>query len=246
MAITTKRLLNNSKYKQDASDILNLSGETRIFGGFSLRNGNQGNTKVLISDSDGNFDWEERGIANGLATLDSNQMLNQNIHANKITDGTIDLSRLPQGALERLIHVADETERFNLTTDDVQKGDTVQQDDTSNMYIVVDESNLDNSSGYEAYNAARASAVDWSGVENKPSDVTDLSTHNATELSDIDDSGSGNIITSNERTKLDGIESGAEVNVQSDWNETNTGVDSYIQNKPDLAPVATSNDYFDL
>lgn len=38
--------------------------------------------------------------------------------------------------------------------------------------------------------------------------------------------------SSAERTKLSGIASGAEVNVQADWNETNTSSDAYIKNKP--------------
>ena len=45
-------------------------------------------------------------------------------------------------------------------------------------------------------------------------------------------------------TKLAGIEAGAEVNVNADWNAT-TG-DSQIQNKPTLATVATSGNYNDL
>ena len=44
------------------------------------------------------------------------------------------------------------------------------------------------------------------------------------------------------RDKLDTIESGAEVNVQSDWAVTNTSSDAYIKNKPtiDTAMSATS------
>lgn len=38
--------------------------------------------------------------------------------------------------------------------------------------------------------------------------------------------------TSAEKTKLGGIAAGAEVNVQSNWNENNTGSDAYILNKP--------------
>ena len=67
-------------------------------------------------------------------------------------------------------------------------------------------------------------------IQNKPADLTNLSLHSVTDLSDVTDAGSGSIITSTERTKLGGIAAGAEVNVQSDWNAT-TG-DSFIQNKP--------------
>ena len=35
-------------------------------------------------------------------------------------------------------------------------------------------------------------------------------------------------------TKLNGIETGAEVNVQADWNTTDTSADSYIKNKPTI------------
>lgn len=46
-------------------------------------------------------------------------------------------------------------------------------------------------------------------ILNKPTDITDLSGHFATELSDITNVGSGAIITTIERTKLSGIEDGA-------------------------------------
>ena len=104
-----------------------------------------------------------------VATLDVNQKLVQEVDASKITSGTIDIQRLPAGALERLIEVNDETERFSLTINDVQNGDTVKQLDTSVMYRVVDDLNLNNALGYKEYVAGRATAVDWSGVENKPS-----------------------------------------------------------------------------
>lgn len=38
--------------------------------------------------------------------------------------------------------------------------------------------------------------------------------------------------TAAEKSKLAGIEAGAEVNVQSDWNQTNTSADDFIKNKP--------------
>ena len=55
-------------------------------------------------------------------------------------------------------------------------------------------------------------------------------------------------MSANDKQKLDGIQTGAEVNVQSDWNETNSGSDAFIRNKPtipsgnQLLPPATSAD----
>lgn len=43
---------------------------------------------------------------------------------------------------------------------------------------------------------------------------------------------STNDYTTAEKNKLAGIAAGAEVNVQSNWNETNTGSDAFILNKP--------------
>jgi len=47
-------------------------------------------------------------------------------------------------------------------------------------------------------------------------------------------------------TKLDGISSGAEVNVQANWTESSNTSDAFIQNKPSLSTVATSGSYNDL
>ena len=53
------------------------------------------------------------------------------------------------------------------------------------------------------FNAASGAANE---ILNIPTDITDLSAHNATELADITSSGSGSIITSSERTKLGAID----------------------------------------
>ena len=95
-----------------------------------------------------------------------------NIDASKITSGTIDLARLPAGALERLVTVADQTARYALTDADVQLGDTVKQLDTGVMYIVVDTSKLGQADGYVEYTAGSAASVPWSGVTGKPSAFT--------------------------------------------------------------------------
>ena len=84
--------------------------------------------------------------------------------ASQITSGTISLDRLPAGALERCVVVANQSARFKLTTNDVQDGDTVKQSDTGVMYMVVDTTNLNNESGYITYTAV----VDWESISNKP------------------------------------------------------------------------------
>lgn len=93
------------------------------------------------------------------------------LDSSKLT-GTIDIARLPKGALERLVTVANQTARFALTTSDVQLGDTVKQLDTGVMYIVTDETKLSSADGYTEYTAGSATSVPWSGVTGKPSSYT--------------------------------------------------------------------------
>jgi hypothetical protein len=69
---------------------------------------------------------------------------------------SIPLSMLPTGVKERVAVVADEAARFALTTDTVQLGDCVKQNDTGVMYFVVDEAELDNADGYEVFAAGTA------------------------------------------------------------------------------------------
>ena len=91
-----------------------------------------------------------------------------NLDASRLTSGTVDIARLPQGALERLVKVANEAARYALTTADVQLGDTVQQLDTGIMYAVTDTDHLDSAAGYTEYTAGTAASVPWSGVTGKP------------------------------------------------------------------------------
>lgn len=85
--------------------------------------------------------------------------------------GTIDIARLPHGALERLIIVEDDTARFKLTTANIQLGDTVKVTKTEKMYYVVDESKLSSEAGYSVYTAGTATSVPWSGVTGRPSSM---------------------------------------------------------------------------
>ena len=78
----------------------------------------------------------------------------------ELLSGTIDLANLPQGALERLVPVENQEARFQLTNEKVQLGDVVQELDTSTMYVVVDEDNLDNESGYTSFSAGTATLAE--------------------------------------------------------------------------------------
>jgi len=61
-----------------------------------------------------------------------------------------------------------------------------------------------------------------------------------TTYSDVIAGGASGLMTGSDKTKLNGIAEGAEVNVQSDWSVTSTSSDAYIKNKPTI-PSKTSD-----
>ena len=88
------------------------------------------------------------------------------------------------------------------------------------------------------WNQTNTGADDY--IKNKPQNL----------VQDADYVHTDNNFTDALKTKLDGIAAGAEVNVQSDWNQTNTGADDYIKNKPqnlvqDADYVHTDNNFTD-
>ena len=108
------------------------------------------------------------------------------LDAAKLT-GTISIDRLPAGALERCIVVADDTARKALTTAQAQVGDTVKVTATGLMYMIVDDTKLAEDAGYVEYTAGTASKVDWSGGQKHPPTlggygITDAAAKNHTHL----------------------------------------------------------------
>lgn len=104
----------------------------------SVKGGNNGGTGSANFDGSGNIS----------ITIPS-------IDAASVT-GVLPLNTIPHGALERLVHVANKTARFQLTNTQVQTGDSVIQDDTGVMYIVVDDTHLNSDAGYQEYKAGTA------------------------------------------------------------------------------------------
>lgn len=91
-------------------------------------------------------------------------------NADNITSGTLDIARIPALAYQNTVTVADQAARFALTIAQVQNGDSVFQVDTEQLYLVVDDAQLNNAAGYLAY----VMNVDWAAVSNKPQPVLDL------------------------------------------------------------------------
>ena len=70
-----------------------------------------------------------------------------------------------------------------------------------------------------------------------PSDTSKqdvLSATNKLSADYIQDGSTNKVFTATEQSKLSGIAAGAEVNVQADWNQTNSAADDFIKNKPNI------------
>jgi len=184
-------------------------------------------TDATITEKKVNITPALIGAAGATHTHGNDDILS-GIDAAKITSvngSKLPLAVIPQGALEVLKIVADDTARMALTIDDVQNGDVVKVTATNKMYFVKDDSKLGTEAAFEEFAAGTAAAVDWANVLNK---VNADATHDG-------------LMTSAEYTKLAGIAEGAEANVNADWNETDTTKDSYIQNKPTLGTAAAKD-----
>lgn len=92
------------------------------------------------------------------------------------SNGIIPLKHIPAAAIERVIVVANQTARFALTTDEVQNGDIVKENDTGIMYFVSDDTNLTNASGYQEFHAgmsAWAKEADYADEAGKATNDSD-------------------------------------------------------------------------
>lgn len=80
----------------------------------------------------------------------------------------------------------------------------------------------------------------WQKIKNTFAKTTDLPTktsdltNDSNYVSDASYVHTDNNYSTTEKNKLSGIASGAEVNVQADWNVTDTSSDAYIKNKPTI------------
>jgi len=110
--------------------------------------------------------------------------------------------------------------KSNLNTALSSKQDTL----TAGTNITIDQNNVISATGGSG---ATYTAGDNIDITNNVISATDTTYNNATALI-------AGLMSGADKSKLDGISYGAEVNVQANWNETDTTSDSYIQNKPTI------------
>ena len=172
------------KYTQDSDKTLKFVAGSNV-----TLTPNAANGTITISSTDTNTDTKVTSEANhyrpsgGTAKTNGNVLTSvtcdaaghvtavggrNDIPASWLT-GTIDIARLPAGALERLFVVADEAAAMKAN---VQEGDTVKVTGNNNkMYFCVKSpsSGATFATCFTEYTAGSATSVPWSGVTGKPS-----------------------------------------------------------------------------
>lgn len=115
-----------------------------------------------------NLSTPSKDVVGAINYLSENKMnKTDNIDASKITSGIISIDRIPKTAISDFVPVQNETARFALTNEQVQNGDTVKETDTGKMFLVINDTKLNTSEGYQEY----TTVVDWSTITNKPSSL---------------------------------------------------------------------------
>jgi hypothetical protein len=94
-------------------------------------------------------------------------------NAADITSGKFNIDQIPDGVLERLHIVADQTTRYGLSSSNIQNGDIIRQLSPAKMFFVIDNNSLGSASGYEEFSGDGASSVPFSGVVGLPLFISD-------------------------------------------------------------------------
>ena len=175
------------KYTQDSDKTLKFVAGSNV-----TLTPNATNGTITISSTDTNTDTKVTSVENhytpsgGTAKTNGNVLISVNcdaaghvtsvaginyIPASWLT-GTIDIARLPAGALERLVVVTDEAAAMKAN---VQEGDTVKVTGNNNkMYFCVKAptSGATFATCFTEYTAGSATSVPWSGVTDKPTKLS--------------------------------------------------------------------------
>ena len=141
-----------------------------------LNSAEKGYSKHVKSDIHASItekiDWNAKASADHEHDIDNKVIL----RAEDVTTGILSSDLLPDSVKHILKRVVTHADKYNLTTDDVQTGDSVYViEDTSDLpsglYLVYDDTKLDRPEGYIYYRSRRYANIDFEDIINKPNTI---------------------------------------------------------------------------
>ena len=173
--------------------------------------------------------------------IQSWDLASSSVETSSIKDGTIVNADInPSAAIaQSKLNIADATgsasgymSAANFTKlGGIETGATADQTDAEIRTAVeaASDSNVFTDADHSKLNAIEANAT---------ADQTDAEIRAAVEAAT-----DSNVFTDADHSKLNGIAAGAEVNVQSNWTQTNSSADDFIKNKPGIVELIDEDDF---
>lgn len=216
-------LSNTPTIPTKTSDLTNDSGYVTTDTTYTLQQGvgSLVNTLYLVDNNGGMSIVEVQDTTYDPATTSTDGLMS-----------STDKSKLDNIAAGAEVNVQSDWNQSNSASDDyIKNKPTIPT--VNNATLTIKKNNT--SVGTFTANSSTDTTVDIT-VPTKTSDLTNDSSY----VSDSSYVHTDNNYTTAEKTKLSGIAAGAEVNVQSDWNESDSASDAYIANKPTIPTVPTN------
>lgn len=216
-------LTNKPTIPTKVSDLTNDSGFVTTDTTYTLQQGvgSEVNTLYLVDNNGGMSIVEVQDTTYSAATTTTDGLMS-----------STDKSKLDGIAQGAEVNVQSDWNQSNSASDDyIKNKPTIPT--VNNATLTIKKNNT--SVGTFTANSSTDTTVDIT-VPTATSDLTNDSSY----VSDSSYVHTDNNYTTTEKTKLSGIAAGAEVNVQSDWNESDSASDAYIANKPTIPTVPTN------
>lgn len=185
--------------------------------------------------STNDYDNTAKGIVDGVTSALGNKADASTVNA--ILDGsTIDSFADVETALADKV---DKVSGKGLSTNDYDATAKGKLDGLANVKSIGSGLNLNTSTG-ELTATGASITIDTEMSDSSTNPVQNKVITSA--LGDkVDKNGTDSLMTAEEHTKLSGIATGAEVNVQSDWNVSDSSSDAFVKNKPTLGTASSKN-----
>lgn len=264
-AVTAGKLLFLTGMPNNSEMVMYLTTYTSPRPSMALFGASTGEYMYMAKIDSGTWSWSSTRMAPMAALANYQKKLtagsNITIDANNVISATAapqqqaDWNQTDSSAVDYIKNKPDLS--VYATTTDLSSGLAAKQDVISDLSTIRSGAAAGATAVQPSDLATVATSGDYDDLSNKPtipaaqvnsdwnaaSGVAEILNKPANLVQDANYVHTDENFTSAEKTKLSGIETGAEVNVQADWNEADSSSDAYIQNKPTIPAAQVNADW---